>query len=483
MSLIARVFGLENASEPGVRLARILAIILPAFAASFQISTTFWTITIAESLGNGNYVAGLGLVGFLVVLQLAIQTGLDYPTGVLGDHIGQRYVIASALLCYAGAFWLTSTLTPTSPIPVFVAIYALMGIGASQESGAFDAWFDNNYRVAVPEDKDRKQYGVFMGKVGFLWRSVSTLVLLPGSWLAVLYGRPWVFQLQTILAIVLAFVVFRLIRDLPGAREESQTKSVGEYLSLMKDGFGFLLSDRFVFMTIMGEVLIWATGTLWWTLILFPLYFAYMITDVAVSSYRTLVFIPEAVGQERSGIWAKRFDPVKWAPRFRIFEFCGFFFYVVLALNTFIFPPPFQSENPLRLTLPFTNLPIIEMPAESVLPMIIMFVLFVITDVFANLANILTQRVMIDVIPNRIRNSMYSLKPTLSILFAMPLLAFFGWLLPLGGFGITFALVSLIALAGAILIARGFSYPIPKAEIIVPAQKEEVKGIEQLEVT
>jgi hypothetical protein len=358
-----------------------------------------------------------------------------------------------------------------------------MGIGASQESGAFDAWFDNNYRVAVPDDADRKQYGVFMGKVGFLWRSVSTIVLLPGSWLAVLYGRPWVFQLQSILALFLAFIVFRLIRDLPGTRDETEAKSVSEYLSLMKDGFTFLQSDRFVLLTVMGEVLIWATGTLWWTLILFPLYFSYMITDVAVSSYRTLVFIPEAVGQERSGIWAKRFDPVKWAPRFRLLQFCGFIFYAVLALNMFLFPPPFQSENLLRLTLPFTDLPIIEMPAESVLPMAIMFVLFVSTDICANLANILTQRVMIDVIPNRIRNSMYSLKPTLSMLFAMPLLAFFGWLLPLGGFAVTFALVSIIALLGAILIARGFGYPIPKAEIIVSAPREEVEGIEQLEVT
>jgi hypothetical protein len=56
-------------------------------------------IYIAESLGNGDYFAGLTLVGFLAIIQMAIQTALDYPTGALGDWIGQRYVIASALLC------------------------------------------------------------------------------------------------------------------------------------------------------------------------------------------------------------------------------------------------------------------------------------------------------------------------------------------------------------------------------------------------
>jgi MFS family permease len=160
-SRFARVFGIAEPTEKVVRLVKILSILLPAFAASFQISTTFWMIYIAESLGNGDYYAGLTLVGFLVVIQMAIQTALDYPTGALGDWIGQRYVIASALLCYAVAFGLTSLIVKDTPAPfwIYVTIYVLFGLGSSQESGAFNAWFDNNYRVAMPHDKDRKQYG------------------------------------------------------------------------------------------------------------------------------------------------------------------------------------------------------------------------------------------------------------------------------------------------------------------------------------
>ncbi|MCJ7818181.1 MAG: hypothetical protein MUP60_04985, partial [Candidatus Thorarchaeota archaeon] len=132
-SRFARFFGLEDPTPDAVRYVKILAILLPSFAASFQISTTFWMIHMAETLGGGDYYAGLTLVGILVVIQMAIQTALDYPTGALGDWIGQRYVIASALLCYAVAFYLSSQIIEGTPFIVYVAIYALFGLGSSQE--------------------------------------------------------------------------------------------------------------------------------------------------------------------------------------------------------------------------------------------------------------------------------------------------------------------------------------------------------------
>jgi len=154
-SKFARIFGLEDPTRDAVRYVKIISVLLPAFALSFQISTTFWMIHMAETLGGGDYFVGLTFVGVLVVIQL-----VDYPTGALGDAIGQRYVIASALLCYAIAFYLSSQIVIGTPFYVYIAIYALFGLGSSQESGAFSAWFDNNYKVAMPHDKDRKQYGV-----------------------------------------------------------------------------------------------------------------------------------------------------------------------------------------------------------------------------------------------------------------------------------------------------------------------------------
>ena len=483
MSILARLFGMEDATEAGLHLAKIMAVILPLFAAVFQVSTTFWVIFISESLGSGNYFDGLVFVGVLTVIQFGVQVLLDYPTGALGDHIGQRYVIASALLCYAVAFGLTAQLTFETDFIIYIVIYALMGLGSSQESGAFHAWFDNKYRVAMPNDKDRKQYGVFWGKIGMLWQVSSVLVLVPGSIVATILFRETIFIIQAIACVALAVVVMFTIKDLPGARDETESKSLSQYGGILKDGVKFLFSSRFVALVLLGEVVIWTMGTVWWTIVLFPLYFAYLFNDIAVSSYRTLVFLPEAVAQERSGIWAKRFDPVKWTPRFRFLQFLGFAFCILMALIIYLFPPPAEAVNIVGLYIPFTDIAIIQMPAASVVPMVLIFIVFIISDAFGGLANILTQRIMLDVIPNKIRYSVYSLQPTLALLIAMPFIAFFGWLLPLSGFPLTFSLMSIVALVGIVMIALGFRYPIPKADVFVPAPDDAIEIVDKMDAT
>jgi MFS family permease len=482
-SRLARLFGLDQASESGLHIAKILAVMLPAFATSFQISTTFYMIFIAETLGGGDYILGLEMVGILVVIQLAVQVSLDYPTGVVGDWIGQRYVIASALFCYSIAFWLTATITAETPFYIFIIIYGIFGFGASQESGAFQAWFDNNYRVAMPHDKDRKQYGVFWGKIGMIWQLAATLVLIPGSWLAFVWGERWVFQLQAILTLVLSIIVLLVIKDLPGVREEtSERPSLGEYWTLMKDGIKFLGSSRFITFVLLGEVLFFATGPAWWNILLFPFYFSYLLTKVAVSAFRTIIFFPQAVTQERAGIWSRRFEPEKWIPRFKMLQFSGFVFYILLALVTIIFPKAPEGAELVGLYIPFTNLAIIEIPVQSIIPVSIIFIIFLISGIFGNIGGILTQRIMIDVIPSRIRNSMYSLQPTLVMLCSMPIIVLFGWLVPNYGFPVTFTICAFIALSGALMIRNGFTYPIPRIKDIEVASEEEREEVEEMDV-
>jgi MFS family permease len=447
-------------------------------------------IYIAESLGNGDYFAGLTFVGVLVVLQMAIQTVLDYPTGAVGDWIGQRYVIASALVCYSIAFYLSSMIVADTPAPlwIYVAIYALFGLGSSQESGAFNAWFDNNYRVAMPHDEDRKQYGVFQGRLGMVWQVSSTLVLLPGSWLAFLYGETWVFSLQAIFSVFLAILVFRLVRDLPGVRDEDERPSLGEYGALLKDGFKFLGSSRFVTLIIFGEVVMFSIGPVWWNLILFPLYFSFLVTMVAVSAFRTLVFVPQAIANERSGVLAKRFEPKKWIPRFRVLQFMGVIFYLALAAIVHFFPGIPAGTDPstvefLTILIPFTNLPLIEIPVQTLIPVALLFTVFIALNMFGAIAGILTQRVMIDVIPNRIRNSMYSLQPTLVMLMSMPLMLFYGWLIPSSGFTLPFLISAAISVLSVFMIWSAFKNPIPKADELVPATEEEREEVQEMDVT
>jgi MFS family permease len=479
---MARVLGVEGAPSNAVKLAKTMALLMPSYAMAFSISTTFWLIFIAEQLGGGSYIAGLGLVGVLVVIQFALQTALDYPTGSLGDHIGQKFVIASALVCYALMFWLTSTVTPGSPFFIFVAIYALFGIARSQESGAWMAWFDSNFRAAHPDDENRKQYGVFQGKLGMLFGLANTIVLIPGGWLALTLGRQWVFQLQAVFCIVLALVVLRVLNDLPEVAEQRQQNRDDEnYFALLKEGVMFLSSDRFVTFIILGQILIFAIANVYGSLILFPFYFVYLLTDVAVASFRTFMYIPQVPLQERSGIWSMKFNPKKWIPRFYLLQVGSTIPLLIMTGLLIFLPPPADASNLIQLFFPGSSFVLLELPAESIIPMIIIAALFIFGFLMGTLGGILSQRVMIDVIPNKIRNSVYSLQPTLILLVAMPLMIISGEMISQLGFPPVFIILSLLGILGFILVRKAFTYPIPKAKDLEQSlsDQEDVDIIEE----
>ncbi len=461
MSRIVEFFGLTDGNEKVLSLARTLAVLFPVVALTIQLSTTFFMIFVAEAVGHGSFIEGMTVVGVLVVIQMAVQTLLDYPTGAIGDWIGQRYIITAAFLSFSAAFLTVSFVDSTTPIYLLILVYVLLGFATSQLSGAFNAWFDNNYRVAMPGDGDRKQYGVFMGKIGMLFSLIGTLCMIPGSILAVIFGRAWVFQLQALMCAGIALIVMRVVRDFPEVEEAREARpSLGQYTSLLKEGIGFLFSDSFVTYLLLGGCIVMSVGLVWGELLLFPMYFSYLVAEVAVSSFRTILFIPGIFWQERSGVWAKRFEPEKWIPRFRLLQGTGFVFYLAFAAIMYLFPPAAGGAM-IALSVPLTQITLLEIPVSSILPITLMATTFTLTGVFGGLSQILTQRVLLDVVPNRIRNSIYSLSPTIATIIAIPQIAVFGWLIPLAGFPLTMASCGLISLFGVLMIRKGLSYPKP----------------------
>jgi MFS family permease len=464
--------GLPDATDKVLRLAKIMAIMGPLANVTFVLSTTFYVIFVAEALGGGPglYLQGMGLVGILVVIQMATQTIFDYPTGAVGDWIGQRWVIASASFFYALSFLMVSFVTVGTPFWYLVLVYAAQGFAQSQQSGAWGAWFDNNYRVAMPGDSDRKQYGVFWGRMGMMMQIVATASLIPGGILATLISRPFVFQLQAVLAIALGIVSFALVRDFPEVEEQRRAQNggakpnMGEYVGILKGGVSFLYKEPFVRYVVMGTTMAASSIMVWGNLILFPMYFLYLITDVAVASFRTLLFVPGIFSQERSGVWSRRFEPKKWIPRFRLIQTCGIVFFWVFAMIMFLFPPVADTSNMIVITWPLTDIALLSLPLEHIVPIALIFTTFVATSFFGGFAEILTQRVLLDVIPNRIRNSMYSLTPTIAMLFAIPQIALFGWLITIIGFPLTLIGCGAVSLIGVILISHGLKQPTPIPE-------------------
>jgi MFS family permease len=455
-------FGLENAKPEVIRLTKIYTSLSVIMQIAFVISTTFYLIFVAEALGNNDYIVGMTYVGILVVIEMAVQTVFDYPTGVIGDWLGQRYILATAYITYATAFYLTSIVTTTTSVFLLVAIYALMGFAGSQQSGALDSWFDNNWRVTMQEDEGRKQYGVFVGKLGMLSWLTNTLILIPGGILASVFGRPWVFQLQAVLCILISFASIRLVHNLPETEELKQTRpTMDEYYSLLREGIQYLFSSQYVKYLLLGTMLVNSCISVWSNLILFPMYYSYLQTDVAVATFRTIVMIPLVFYSERSGVWAKKYDPKKWIPRFRFLQSAGAAFFWVFAVIMIVFPIPPADSPVIDYAFPGTDILILRVPIAAILPVFLMMMTFFVVGIFFQLAGVLTSRVFIDAIPNRVRNGVYSLFPTVVLLMSIPQISFFGWLISVAPIPVTLFLCGIISTLGCLMIRKGLQYPHP----------------------
>ncbi len=484
MGRIASFFGFPEDNYRVLRIARTFLILVPLLIATVMMSSTFYMIFVAEALGGGpgRFLEGLGLVGILVIIQLSVQTVLDYPTGAVGDWIGQRWVIASAYMCYALAFYLTSLITVDTPFTYFIFVYVLVAVASSQESGAWGAWFDNNYRIAVPDDDARKSYGVFLGRSGMLIQICSTIILIPGSVLAVIYSREWVFVLEAILCFFISLLVIRFVTDFPEIAEARKRPTMSEYTNLLKSGVSFLFKDPFVKWFIIGGMLTTSVIIVWGNLILFPFYYLYLITDVGVASFRTILFVPGVVSEERSGVWSQRFEPKKWIPRFRLLQTCGFVFFLLIALFMVVFPPLGEGATMIQLMIPFTDVVFLELPQTYILPITALFLAFVATGLMSRFAMVLSQRILLDVIPNRIRNSVYSLMPTVAMILALPQIVIVGFVIQYLSFPVALVMCATLSFVGVLMIHRGLSHPIPiPEEETWGAQKEESQiGFEEI---
>lgn len=467
MSRLSSFMGFTDVDEKAIHLGKILMFLIPMANFVFTLSTTFYTIFVAEALGGtGGFIEGLGLLGILIAIQMVTQTILDYPSGALGDAIGQRWVIAIGNSLYGVTFFMVSLVSSNTPFVYLAIIYALQGLAQSQISGAWGAWFDNNYKVAMPHDKKRKQYGVFWGRIGMVGQIASTIALIPGSIIAAVFNRPFVFQIEAVGAIIFAVLVLKYIKDFPEVEALREKRpSMSEYTTLLKEGVTYLWKTPFVKYLTVGTMLAASAINVWGSLLLFPIYFSYLITDVAVASYRTIAFIPGVAANERSGIWSQKFEPKKWIPRFRLLQACGFVFFLIMAILMAVFPPVENATQIVSVLLPFTNIVLIELPLEHVIPIIVLFSLFTVSMFFGGFAEILTQRELLDAIPSRNRNSLYSLQPTILLLLSTPQIAILGWLIPIIGFPATLLICSGVSLSGVLVIRYALSLEKPVVEM------------------
>ena len=422
------VMSLTESQDPSMDLKRIKTIyvyfrILGNLG--FAITGTFFVLYLLEYLSFTE-------IGLLFAIGMIITASMDYPTGALSDYIGPRNVLIIAHLLYtiSGIIFLFST-----DFTLFLISEVLAAIGFSQESGALQSWFDNAYRQhAQTTDPSRTEYGAFTGSLGMALRILGAFAIISSGFIADLMGRRVLFVLELGITVL---ILLSLPLILPSRTPSPTKKSEKNYREIFKEGLQFLVTSKGHLAIFLGSgITMGAIEGLWGTFILIPLYNAYAITDTLTATLRFItwgcgIIIGLAVIKPSKRLTNSR----QWLMRLYIPGLAGLFVSVTLFYQ--IFPPD---------------------PIFDLLKFIGLALAFNIFGIFTHLREIFESRFIIDFVPDKTRNSLYSLLTTLTTLVAIPLSIYGGYVVEVNGLIGGMLLTTLLVFIGSIIATIGLHW-------------------------
>ncbi|MFX0067149.1 MAG: hypothetical protein ACFFC7_33885, partial [Candidatus Hermodarchaeota archaeon] len=245
-----------------------------------MISSTFYVLFVLDNVGYEAF-------GLLLAVSFVLQAVLDYPSGVLGDWLGQRWILAIAYVTY-GLSYLVLMVATT--FEYLLLVYLLGAIAGSQLSGALQAWFDNNYKVCAEEvDPKREIYRVYLGKSNTILGLLGACIFIIGGLFATLIAREAVFLFQSIGMFVLTGLSIVFIKDFKGIVKPK--KSMKNYFKLLGEGLHFSFSSRYMIFLIGSICVSSALWSIWGQMILLPMYYGYTGSDMGASLFRFAAWI------------------------------------------------------------------------------------------------------------------------------------------------------------------------------------------------
>ncbi|MHA2295663.1 MAG: MFS transporter [Candidatus Hodarchaeales archaeon] len=338
------------------------------------------------------YYLSIPQLGVVLAVQFAVQALSDYPTGAIGDWIGQRWILFVAALSYAAGFIFLSQVTDFAGILI---AFILIALAQSQESGTFISWLDNNYKLIAVEDEDRRIYSHFFGKFTMVYEIITAVSFILGGIIITIGNRQLVFAIQGFLLVLISFVLLFFIRDhksVKRARDKPDFKSYFQYLG---GGVETVIRNKTLRLMVLGLVISGMGFAIWSGLILFPMYAGYaQNSDALTALLRSMIFIFGAIAIGIAGTISKRIHGLqKWLSL------------AILSTDVLFFTGMFimLAVNPVPQTF-------------SLVSIIVVILTFTVAFSPRFLADVLKPRFFLDVIPDHNRNAIYSLIPTLILL-------------------------------------------------------------------
>ncbi|MHA2232332.1 MAG: MFS transporter [Candidatus Hodarchaeales archaeon] len=436
--------GIAEMSPQSQSLATRFFFLRSSQTAQLQIASTYLILFLLDII---TYTE----LGLLLAVQFGLTALLDYPTGALGDAIGHKNVLILAYCFYAiSILFLLASNSLIGLIPFAV----LTAVAASQESGALRSWFDNNYRYASENfDDDRKIFGAFLGKMQANFFLISGILFVVGGVLAATYSRRILFIVQLFLILIALGLIILLMKNEDGI--EAPQPSFRAYLDRLTGGIQFVSSSRgklffFLGLAVLAAVMI----SIWGSLMLFPFYESYSGTDEYTGLLRAILFATGVIWMLYGANLSKRIENPHRGLFLSMFM-SNLFFHVLVFGFIHLFPPP---------------------NAFILASFVGVIILFQFLGLSVSLVGVLQGRLMIELVPDKYRNAVYSLIPTLNLIFSIPLVILGGFVITHYGFSDGLLLAIALELLGILVFGLGLCWlskpEVPTIEEIDSAPQE-----------
>ncbi|MHA2097751.1 MAG: MFS transporter [Candidatus Kariarchaeaceae archaeon] len=391
-----------------------------------NLSSTFFILYIIDNVGFSK-------AGTITAILLFTQMIIDFPSGSLGDYIGHRWVLTIAYFSYSGGYLLLSL---TTQFQILVVVAIILGFGNAQTSGALQSFLDNNFqRLSDNSDPERKNYGYLMIRVGSLESFFVIIGFMIGGIMSTIISRQIVFQMQSFIALVLISIVIPLLRsDTKSTSLATSQRNVDEekneaYLQIMKGSLTFLFSSKSVFLFILGITLFNLVWTIWGSLMLPPIYFGYTGSDSAASLLRSFLYTTGIIFSVKMAFHTTRINNEK-LPIYILVLTMSLFTGLLVLLR---YVPQSNQFNWVGI-LGFS------------------FLMIITVNLLWPFVSTLNQRILLDLVPTKYRNSIYSIMPTMTNGLAVILLPFVGSVIQSGGMQNGVVILILISLIAFVMI-------------------------------
>ena len=392
---------------------------------TFTIVDTFLVLYLLEFLTYRE-------LGIVIAIQLLVGGILDYPTGAFADKFGHGKILFTAYIC----------IIPGGLILIFqrtfygvIFAFTLIAIGRSQESGALDSYFDNQYNLGSSNfDKENQLFGAFKSRVQTVNYLVAGIAFISGGLVATWIGRRFLIFLHVVFSGITLFLVVKLIGL---HKPESDDEEPMNVFSHALSGLRFMFSKSSITLFFIGVSLVFAAnGAIWYSQLLFPYYYGYSGSDFMTGVLRSVNFILGTMMVLLVPKMSKKIVNER------------FWFIVALTYaNTFFFLLTYMYY----ILVPPTQTFIL----SSFIGVIALFFMIGFGDV---LTSILLNRIQLEIVPNKIRNSIYSLFTSLITLLGVPMAILGGWIVTQLGFDYGILSAFLLSGIGIILASIGAYY-------------------------